>query len=62
MFEATNHRIKDKEYPILDTQISVSEKYKQSSEHKIPAPLFIKNDKPYNEYMTLTNELIKKYL
>ena len=62
MFEATNNRIKDQEYPILDTQISISEKYKQSSEYKVPAPLLTKKDKPYTEYMELTKELIKKYI
>jgi chromosome partitioning protein len=61
MFEATNDRINKKGYNILDTNISVSEKYKQSSEYKIPAPLLDKKGKPYIEYMKLTQELIQKY-
>lgn len=62
MLEKTKARVAKEKYPVLEAVISVSEKYKQASEDQIPAPLYIKKDKPYDEYMELTKEIIKKYI
>lgn len=58
MLEATNKRISDKNYCVANTEIRMSELYKQATEKNRPAPLFAKNEKPHEDYKALTAEIV----
>jgi chromosome partitioning protein len=59
MLAATKNRIKEKKYPVLNTRIGISEKYKQASEEHRPVVHFAKNERPHLDYMELTKEFLE---
>lgn len=59
MLKATEDRIRENNYPALNTRIGISEKYKQASEEHRPFVCFAKNERPHNDYMELTKEFLE---
>ena len=60
MRQATNDRIDAAGYPVADTEIRVSELYKQASEQQRPSPIYALKDRPHDDYLALTHELLEK--
>ena len=60
MLDSTMEVIENKGYPIAQTQVRVSELYKQASQKHRPSVLFAPNEKPHEDYMALAKELMKK--
>lgn len=60
MLSATNSHIASGHYKVAATEIRVSELYKQATEQHRPSPLFADNDRPEEDYMQLTSELLAK--
>jgi chromosome partitioning protein len=58
MQKSINSYIEEAGYKIADTEIRVSELYKQATLQHRPAPLFADNDRPKEDYLALTHELI----
>lgn len=58
MLNATNARIEQEGYNVAKTEIGVSELYKQATEAQRPAFLFAPGEKPHNDYLALTNEIL----
>ncbi|WP_334473139.1 ParA family protein [Arsenophonus sp. PmNCSU2021_1] len=60
MQKAINEYVKKLGYHIATTEIRVSELYKQATENHRPSPLYAFNERPHEDYLSLTNELIKR--
>lgn len=59
MQKSINDHIEDANYIVAKTEIRVSELFKQATEQHRPSPLFAANERPREDYMDLTNELLE---
>lgn len=59
MQKSINGHIEEAGYKVASTEIRVSELFKQATEQHRPSPLFAANDRPREDYMQLTKELIE---
>lgn len=59
MQKSINGHINDAGYTVAKTEIRVSELFKQATEQHRPSPLFAANERPREDYMELTNELLE---
>ena len=59
MLQATNNNIASAGYKVANSEIRVSELYKQATENKRPSVIHAKGDRPYFDYMELTNEILE---
>ncbi|HGJ5890485.1 MAG TPA: ParA family protein [Arsenophonus apicola] len=60
MQRAINEYVKKSGYYVTKTEIRVSELYKQATENHRPSPLYAFNERPHEDYLLLTHELIKR--
>lgn len=58
MLQATNEHISKAGYSVAATEIRVSELYKQATEQHRPSPLYAAGERPHEDYMALTEELL----
>lgn len=59
MLTSINDTIKNIGYKMASAEIRVSELFKQATEQHLPSPLFSKNERPHEDYMKFTKELIE---
>ncbi|AWK15538.1 ParA family protein (plasmid) [Candidatus Fukatsuia symbiotica] len=60
MQKSTNKHIQEAGYQVASTEIRVSELYKQATEQRRPSPLYAPHERPYEDYLSLTHELLAK--
>ena len=58
MLTSTNAHIKDLNYNVMQTEIRVSELYKQATEAHRPSVIYADGQRPYQDYKALTIELL----
>jgi chromosome partitioning protein len=59
MQKSINSHIEEAGYRVAYTEIRVSELFKQATEQHRPSPLFAANERPRQDYMSLTKELLE---